>query len=38
LGLRRSAAQAIDFQGFVLHILSQNGAIARRTIALWPVL
>jgi hypothetical protein len=38
LDFRPEERQAIDFQGFVLHIGSQNGAIARRTIGLCPVL
>jgi hypothetical protein len=38
LDFRRREPQDIDFQGFVLHIGSQIGAIARRTIGQYPVL
>ncbi|WP_160174713.1 hypothetical protein [Caballeronia grimmiae] len=36
--LRGSVAQSIDFPNFVLHISMQRYVMARRTIALWPVL
>jgi hypothetical protein len=38
LDFGRGEAQAIDFQGFVLHIWVESSAMARRTIGQWPVL